>query len=384
MAATLPGVTLGKQLGFRTKGALIAPRDLSYTRAAMRLPRVLCALPLVTAAACLSTPPVHERALLNNELCVQQLNVNDLERAEVYCDLGLEFSPTYADLWVNKGLIKLKAGDTGKAKDFFIKALRYNNEQAQAYQNLGYIYLQEGAYGKAHDNFQRALKVNPDYLEARFNLGLTFLKLEKNEQAKKEFRTILAVDPNIADAHHNLGILFYSEGKFEEAAEHIARAVQLSPDVPSFWHDYGATLMELSRFAEAKDAFATCVTLDQKNPQCLNNLAIAQRKAALTDSAFKEMKDTNTAENTPASLYVLARQQGEQGLVDQEERTYKKCVRMDGKYAPCHFGLFKIYADAKKKDAATIACKNFLKYGTADEFPTEIETCEKYLADGTF
>lgn len=384
MAGTLLGVTHGKQLGFRTKGALIPPQHLSYTCAAMRLPRVLCALPLVTAAACLSTPPVHDRALLNNELCVQQLNVNDLERAEVYCDLGLEFSPTYADLWVNKGLIKLKQGDTGKAKDFFIKALRYNNEQAQAYQNLGYIYLQEGAYGKAHDNFQRALKVNPDYLEARFNLGLTFLKLEKNEQAKKEFRTIIAVDPNIADAHHSLGILAYSEGKFEEAAEHIGRAVQLSPDVPTFWHDYGATLMELSRFAEAKDAFATCVTLDQKNPQCLNNLAIAQRKAALTDSALKEMKDTNTAENTAPALYMLARQQAEQGLVDQEERTYKKCVRLDGKFAPCHFGLFKIYAEAKKKDAATIACKNFLKYGTADEFPTEIETCEKYLADGTF
>jgi tetratricopeptide (TPR) repeat protein len=208
--------------------------------------------------------------------------------------------------------------------------------------------------------------------------------MEKAEEAKKEFRTILAVNPNIADAHHNLGILAYGQGKFEQAAEDIGRAVQLSPDVATFWHDYGATLMELSRFAEAKDAFATCVTLDQKNPQCLNNLAIAQRKAALTDSAMKEMKDTRTAENTPESLYILAKQQAEQGLVDQEERTYKKCVRLDGKFAPCHFGLYKIYMEAKKRDAAIIACKNFLKYGTADEFPTEIETCEKYLANDTF
>jgi Flp pilus assembly protein TadD len=339
---------------------------------------------LLPTLACLGTPPVHQRALLNNELCVQQLNVNDLERAEVYCDLGLEFSPTYADLWVNKGIIRLKQGRPGDAKDLFIKALRYNNEQAQAYQNLGYIYLSEGAYGKAHDNFQRALKVNPDYLEARFNLGLTFLKMAKMVEAKKEFRTLLAVDPNIADAHHNLGIIAYTEGKFEAAAEDIGKAVQLSPDVPSFWHDYGATLMELSRFAEAKDAFATCVTLDQKNPQCLNNLAIAQRKAALTDSAMKEMKDTQVAENTAPALYMLAKEQNEQGLVDQEERSYKKCLRLDGKYAPCHFGLFKIYSEAKKRDAATIACKNFLKYGTADEFPTEIETCEKYLAKDTF
>jgi tetratricopeptide (TPR) repeat protein len=173
----------------------------------MRSLQLLCALPLLTSLACLSSPPVHERALLNNELCVQQLAVHDLERAEVYCDLGLEFSPTYADLWVNKGLIRLNQGRMSDAKDFFIKALRYNNEQAQAYQNLGYIYLQEKEWGKAHDNFQRALKVNPDYLEARYNLALAYIGMEKPDKASKELRTILAVDPNIADAHHSLGTI---------------------------------------------------------------------------------------------------------------------------------------------------------------------------------
>jgi Flp pilus assembly protein TadD len=315
---------------------------------------------------------------------VQQLDLNDLERAEVYCDLGLEFSPQYADLWVNKGLIRLKSGRKAEAKELFIKALRINQEHAAAYQNLGYIYLEEGAYGKAHDNFQRALKVNPDYLEARYNLALTFMKMEKMEQARKEFRTILAVNPSIADAHHSLGIIAYSQGKFEEAAEHIGKAAQLSPEVPAFWHDYGASLMELSRFAEAKDAFSTCVSLDQRNAQCLNNLAIAQRKAALTDSALKEMRDTQTAEDTAPALYLLGRRFNEQGLVAEEERTYKKCLRKDGKYAPCHFGLYKIYSEARKRDAATIACKNFLKFGDAEEFPTEVETCEKFLARDTY
>jgi Flp pilus assembly protein TadD len=350
----------------------------------MRLLRALSALPLVTAIACLSTPPVHDRALLNNELCVQQLDAGDLVRAEVYCDLGIEFSPQYADLWVNKGLIRLKAGKKEEAKEFFIKALRLNQEHAAGYQNLGFIYLEEGAYGKAHDNFQRALKVNPDYLEARYNLALTFMKMEKMEEAKKEFRTILAVNPAIADAHHSLGIIAYSQGKFEEAAEHIGQAVQLAPEVPAFWHDYGASLMELSRFAEAKDAFSTCVSLDQKNSQCLNNLAIAQRKAALTDSALKEMKDTQMSEDTAPALYLLAKGYNDKGLVAEEERTYKKCLRKDGKYAPCHYGLYKIYAEAQKKDAATIACKNFLKFGNAEEFPTEVETCEKFLSNDTF
>ncbi|WP_224249384.1 tetratricopeptide repeat protein [Hyalangium gracile] len=350
----------------------------------MRLTRALFALPLLSFVACLSTPPVHERALLNNELCVQHLAIPDLVKAEVYCDLGLEFSPTYADLWVNKGLIRLHQGNTSEAKDFFIKALRYNNEQAQAYQNLGFIYLQEKSYGKAHDNFQRALKVNPDYLEARYNLALTYMRMEKWSEAAKELRTILAVNPSIADAHHSLGTIHYSQGRFEEAAQEIGQATQLSPNVPDYWHDYGASLMELSRFSEAKDAFATCIQLDQKNPQCLNNLAIAQRKAALTDSAMKEMKDTQTAENTTPSLFLLATEYKDKGMVSEEEKTYKKCLRLDGKYAPCHFGLFQIYSEAQKTDAATIACKNFLKFGTAEEFPNETERCERFLAKDTF
>ncbi len=363
---------------------MIPWRRFSYTRPVMRLARFSCVLVLATAAGCLSTPPVHERALLNNELCAQQLAINDLQRAEVYCDLGLEFSPQYADLWVNKGLIKLKAGKKNEAKDHFIKALRYNQEQAQAYQNLGYIYLEEGSYGRAHDNFQRALKVNPDFLEARYNLALTFMKMEKLEEAKKEFRTIIAVNPNIADAHHSLGVIAYSQGKYEEAAEHIGKATQLAPDVPTFWHDYGATLMELSRFSDAKDAFGTCVALDQRNPQCLNNLAIAQRKASLTDAALKEFKDTQTAENSAPALYVLAQQLRERGLLADEERTYKKCLRLDGRYAPCHFGLFNIYFEKQQRDGSIVACKNFLKYANIEEFPTEVERCEKFLAEDTF
>lgn len=363
---------------------MIRPRALPYTRPAMRLTHLLRALPLVAATACLSNPPIHERAMLNNELCAQQIAINDLQRAEVYCDLGLEFSPHYWDLWVNKGLIALKAGNKDKAKDHFIKALRYNQDQAQAYQNLGFIYLEEGSYGKAHDNFQRALKVNPDYLEARYNLALTLMKMEKLEPAKKEFRTILAVDPSIADAHHSLGIIAYSEGKFEEAAGHIGQAAQLSPDVPSFWHDYGAALMELSRFGDAKEAFATCVRLEPTNPQCVNNLSIAQRKAALVDSVAKEERDTLAAEDSADGQYMIALQHQEKGLVAEEERAYKKCLRKDGKYPRCHFGLFKIYSDAQKRDAATIACKNFLKYGTEEEFPSETDTCKRFLADDTY
>ncbi|MCP3097636.1 tetratricopeptide repeat protein [Myxococcus sp. K15C18031901] len=342
---------------------------------------LVCALPL---AGCLTTPPPHERALINNELCTQELHKGDLVRAEVYCDLGLEFSPQYADLWANKGIIALSAGRTEDAKKHFIKALRYNQEQLQAYQNLGYIYLQEGAYGKAHDNFRRALKVNPDNLDTRYNLALTLMKMKKLEAAKKELRTLLAVNPSLAAAHHTLGVIAYEEGQYEDAIESIAQATSLTPDAPEMWHDLGTALLEVARFPEAREAFANCVQLDPKATSCINNLALAQRKAALTDAGMKELRDTQQAENSAPALFMLARQYREKGLLAEEESTYKKCVKLDAKFAPCHFGLFQLFQDADKHEHAQVACKNFMKYATAEEFPTEYQSCEKYLSNATF
>ncbi|WNG15499.1 tetratricopeptide repeat protein [Cystobacter fuscus] len=354
---------------------------VSYTPAAMRSLRPMLALPLFLVSGCINTPPPSDRALINNELCVKELDKGNCKQAEVYCDLGLEFAPQYADLWTNKGLIAMCMENKKQAKEWFIKAIRYNQDQASAHMNLGKIYLDAGDYGKAHDSFQRALKVNPDYIEARYNLGLTFLNMKKLEKAEKVFLTLLAVDPNVAQVHHDLGVVYYQMDDKTKAVEEMGMAVQLAPSLnPDWWNDLGAVLMELSRFEEARQSFGSCVALQNEHSQCLNNLSIAQRKAALTDSALKEFRDTQRAENTPSALFELARKYKSQGLLSEEERAYKDCLKLDGKFAPCHYGLFQLYSEGQKRQSAEIACKNFLKYGALDEFPAEMQTCEKFLS----
>lgn len=334
--------------------------------------------PLVLSA-CVSAPPPHPRALECNELCAQYLGAGDLTRAEVQCDLGLQFSPHYADLWVNKGLIALRRGQTDTAKDHFIKALRYNQEQAQAYNNLGYIYYQAREYGKAHDNFQRALKVNPDYTEARYNLALAYRGMGEKDKAKKEFRTIIAVNPNLADPHHWLGVMAFEEGLLEEGIAELKQAVALAPDYAEAWMNLGNALAEAGRFAEAKDAFTSCLDSDPNNAPCRNGVALMHRKASLLDPALKEAEKASSDTNSPAALFALAREYRQKGLRNEEERTYRKCVRLEGRYAPCHFGLFEIYEQERRDKEAVIACKNFLKFAVAEEFPREAETCAKFL-----
>lgn len=329
-------------------------------------------------------PPPHPRALENNEFCAQYIAQGDLDRAETHCDLGLQFSPQYSDLLVNKGIIALRRGQTAAAKDLFVQALRYNQEHAQAYNNLGYIYLKEHQYGKAHDSFQRALKVNPDYLEARYNLGLCFQEMGDKANARKEYHMLLAVSPNVADAHHNLGVMALDEHALEEAIDELKKAVELDPKFVDAWENLGNAYSEAGKYQEAKDAFTSCLEADPNNVPCRNNVVIVNRKVALLDPTLKEIKEAEGTENTAPALYQRAIAFREKGLKNEEERYYKRCVKLDGKFAPCHWGLHMLYKEDHQNEKAAIACKNFLKFAVADEFPREVKLCEQYVSVNSY
>lgn len=336
------------------------------------------------ALSCLPPAPIHPRALESNNLCAQYLNGNDLEKAEIECDHGLEFSPNYADLWVNKGLIAYRRNQIDAAKQDFEKALRLNNEQAQAYSNLGVIYFKDHKYGTAHDMFQRALKVNPDYLEARYDLALCFKEMGEKAKARKEYHTILAVNPNVADAHHDLGVMALEEHAYEEAIDELQKATQLDGKFEEAWQDLARTYLEAGRFADAKDAYVSCLSVNPNNVVCRNDVTIATRKAALQDPALQELKSEGGGENTPAALFARGQTLGSKGLKDDEKRQYLKCVRLDSHYAPCHYGLYLLYKEDHDDKGATVACKNFLKFAVADEFPREVEACEKYVSANSY
>ncbi len=347
----------------------------------MKLRFYLGALVSVWLAGCISVPPPTQRALECNELCVQYLTANDLTRAEVQCDLGLQFSPQYADLWVNKGLIALRREQTDKAKELFIKALRLNQEQAQAHNNLGYIYLQSQQYGLAHDNFQRALRVNPDYTEARYNLALALKGLKQPDKARKELRTIVEISPNLADPHAQLGALALDEGAHQEAIDEFTRATQLDPKFVDAWLAMGNTYMEAGKPCDAKDSYSACIEIDGENAQCRNNIIIAEKKCRLQDKALDDVKQHQAGVKTAESEYSQGLQFHDKGMVGDEERAYKRCLRYDGKFPQCHFGLFEIYKNRADDRNATIACKNFLKYASESDFRTQVLTCQQYVRD---
>ncbi|MCL2011754.1 MAG: tetratricopeptide repeat protein [Cystobacterineae bacterium] len=331
--------------------------------------------------SCIKAPPPHPRGLEANELCAQYLHLGDLERAEVQCDLGLQFAPQYGDLWTNKGNIALARGQESVAKEHYIKALRYNQEQAQAYMNLGFIYLKNRQYGRAHDNLQSALKVNPDYAEARYNLALTFIAMDRKEYARKELLTLTEVYPNLADPFARLGQLAFEEGNAGSAIEYFKQAIAIAPQYADAWLALGNAYMEAGQFTSAVHAFVSCIEANPNLPECPHNLSSAKQKEALTGEELLRLEETKGTEKTPESQYLMARTYKEKGLRNEEQRAYERCLHYDNKYPPCYYGLFEIYYDERNEKKASIACQNFLKFADIAESPREHEMCKRYLGD---
>lgn len=342
--------------------------------------RLLLGLALALVS-CVTTPPPHPRALEANNICTEYISQGDLVRAEVQCDLGIQFSPQYADLYVNKGLIALKRGQKDNAKELFIKALRLNQDQAQAYNNLGYIYLGDLQYGKAHDNFQRALKVNPDYTEARYNLSLAFRGLKQDDKAKKELRTIIEVNPALADPYKELGLMSLEEGNLEVAIDQLGKATQIDPQFVDAWLALGNSYMEAGKPCDAKDSYSSCIEADVNNVPCRNNIINAEKKCKLQDKALADVKERAAGQKTPESEYSAGLKFREQGLVNDEERSYKRCLKYDPKFVLCHYALFELFRNRSDERLASTACKNFLKFANETEFQMQVANCQQYVRD---
>lgn len=356
----------------------------------MRLLRI-AALPVVLlSAGCLRTPPPTENAIQNSDLCSMYITQGDLERADIHCDLAIQFAPQWADPYVNKAHVQFLRGQVKQAKDTYVKALRLNPDQKFAHSNLGVIYRSEGNLGRAHDAFQRALKIDPNYREARYNLALTLKQMGRVDDARRQYKTLLAIDPNVADAYNDMGVMDLEATAYQSAMDNFTKAVELDPSYGAAHMGLGSALMEMGRFPECAAAYTACIDVDPNNFTCRNNLTVCNRKAALSTpaenatGALDACAENSAPEDAAACLYAKAKSLAEQGLRVEQEKALKRCAQENPRFALCHFDLFLIFQEDRKDGAARTACSNFMRAATREEYPDRFEDCDRFMASGTF
>ena len=157
--------------------------------------------------------------------------------------------------------------------------------------------------------------------------------------------------------------------------------MQLDPAFVDAWLLLGNAQMEAGKPCDAKDAFSSCIEVNSESAECRNNIIVAEKKCKLQDKALDDVKDRQEGNKTPETEYTAALKYREEGLVNDEERAYKRCLKYDPKFAQCHYGLFEIFKARADEKKATIACKNFLKFANEADFGQQVEICKTYVRD---
>ena len=332
------------------------------------------------ALSCKHVVKIHPQAVEHNTFGTQYLEAGDLDKAQHRFELALEYNADYPEPYNNLCLVWVKRSNLARAKDFCIRALRLNNDFAQAYNNLGYIYLQEKkSLGKAEDSFRSALKVNPGYIEARYNLCLTLLQLKRSDDARVCYDKVIETNPSKADPYHDLCELDIEARRYDPAIKECTRAIELDPQYATAYFHLGLAYEGVGKHCDALQAYKACVGVERNNAECRNNLDSAQRRCALTDAALNKNGEELAAGRSPAGLSKLGAAELERGLVPEAERHLKQCIKLDGRFGPCHCQLAELSRQRARGDEARYHCKKCLNYTLGEQNGLERQMCEKLL-----
>ena len=156
-------------------------------------------------------------------------------------DEAERIDPEHPGLFLLRGEIYHRMGDTDKAFESLKRAVASQPENSDARFYLGTIYQQRGMTEAAITEYKMAVEGNSDdtaVLRSHLQLGRIY-KANDREMAKSEFKKALSIDPSSAEVISELRILYKQEAsdyeqqdEYIKAAEKYKEILALDPDNP--------------------------------------------------------------------------------------------------------------------------------------------------------
>ena len=157
---------------------------------------------------------------------------------------------------------------------------------AEAWLNLGLVRFQQHKAADAVPLFEKSLKLKPSLRGANLFLGIARYRAMEYPKATEALTRELALDPNSADALMWLGVVKTAVGKPSEAVTYLQKASQLRPkDIDILYH-LGRAHMLLS-----KEIYERMFEVDQHSWRVHQVLANSFSEADRLDDAVKECQE---------------------------------------------------------------------------------------------
>ena len=192
---------------------------------------------------------------------VIQMGKGNLAAAETYFNRALEYTPQYAYLHVNLGILKGAQGKPADAEQHFRNAQTYDATNPVSYYYYARWLQSMGRTEEASVLARRAIELSPAHIEARQLLA-----------------SLSSKQPATPEQWLERSLRQYQAGSYADSITSSREALKLRQEYAEAFNNICAAENAMGRFAEAIPACERALALKPDFPLARNNLAYARSK----------------------------------------------------------------------------------------------------------
>ena len=219
----------------------------------------------------------------------------------------------------------MRSGNLDAAGDGFAEVIKQAPTFAEAYLNLGLVREEQGKHAEAIGGFQKALQLKPKLRGANLFLGIAQYRSNQLDMALVSLRKETAAYPKDPTAWMWVGIVALEKGSAEEASEALDKAAKLAPDNVDILYHRGR-----AHLAVSKDSYSRMFQADPKSWRVREILAEANADAERHVDAIAEYQAAiKLAPNEPRLHEELGTEFRAAGKMPEAEEAFRKELEID-------------------------------------------------------
>jgi len=219
----------------------------------------------------------------------------------------------------------MRAGNLEQAGDGFAEILKHAPTFAEAFLNLGLVREEQGRHQEAIADFQKALQLKPRLRGASLFLGVSEYRTNQLEASVAALRKETSISPKDSNAWMWLGIVALEKGDGDEAVQALDQAAKLAPENVDILYHRGRAHLFVSN-----DSYARMFKADPKSWRVRELLAEASAGAERHMDAIAEYEAAiKLAPNEPRLHEELGTEYRLAGKLPEAEQAYLRELEID-------------------------------------------------------
>lgn len=176
---------------------------------------------------------VPKPALVHYDTALELAKKKEHSAAIEELKLAIQEYPSFSQAFNEIGVQYLKLNQLEKADEAFQEAVKINPDAVSSLINRGITNVLMKRYGEAVPILRKSVEKNKQSAVAHYFLGQALANLGLFNDAEKELLAALELGKEeMKEAHRILAIIYASRGANKQAADHLDAYLKLAPDAP--------------------------------------------------------------------------------------------------------------------------------------------------------